>query len=231
MVAEDLLHILEPLANEAHASFIQKTAPTQNAVFGLSMPQLKKELKPVFASLKKLPPKTYQTTLSSWVDAQILECSLAAFLALDANKKQIGNFSKADLLYLNQNLDNWILIDYYGTLVTGYAWRKGILHFEDISGWMTHANIWQRRLAITSCIGLDRGLKANTESSPFIAEVALHLATEPAPVIYKAISWMLRFHISRDRTFVVDFMKQYGTRFHTSVQREVMAKLETGKKA
>lgn len=229
MNTKTLYQILKPLENVERQNFMADTAPTSKQVLGLSMPELRATLKPIFSDLKKTPALAKES-LMSWIQSNNFELCLAAFLYLDTDKKLVKALSKGEVLSLNQGLDNWVLIDYYGTIVTGFAWKHDILSFSDIEKWLYSENPWERRLAITSCLGLDRGSKTYTKSSPYIEQVCFQLAQETDHMIYQAISWVLRFHISRDRGFVEEFMAKNGHKFHPKVQKEVATKLNTGKK-
>ena len=56
------------------------------------------------------------------------------------------------------------------------------------------------------------------------------LASEKEPMIYKAVSWLLRSYASTEKKRVQEFLREHEPELHSSVLREVRTKLQTGKK-
>jgi 3-methyladenine DNA glycosylase AlkD len=59
---------------------------------------------------------------------------------------------------------------------------------------------------------------------------AVVLSTDHDPMIWKAVSWVLRSAIEENRKEVEKFLREHDGDLHRSVIREVSTKLKTGRK-
>jgi 3-methyladenine DNA glycosylase AlkD len=92
--------------------------------------------------------------------------------------------------------------------------------------WSKSKNLWLRRASLAVfCRPARKGLFIEQSF-----ENLERLAADPDPMVYKAVSWLLRNLIKTNRGQVEIFLRTHETVLAKQVLREVRTKLETGKK-
>jgi 3-methyladenine DNA glycosylase AlkD len=96
--------------------------------------------------------------------------------------------------------------------------------------WLSSPDRWRRRIAVVSTLAWNqkaRGGTGNAEKTLMVCEKAVD---DHDDMVQKALSWALRELSKRDKEPVHEFMEKHWDRLTGRVRREVMNKLETGKK-
>jgi 3-methyladenine DNA glycosylase AlkD len=111
--------------------------------------------------------------------------------------------------------------DFFADWAAAYGpWLRGLA---------TDPNINKRRASLVLLTGPVR----RSDDSRLI-EASLHnlgkLQVERAPLITKAVSWLLRNLSARHRDVVIDYLEEHRAALPAIALREVSAKLETGRK-
>jgi 3-methyladenine DNA glycosylase AlkD len=154
-----------------------------------------------------------------WFAYELIRFHKGAFAAL--NDRTLSRLAKG--------LDSWDSVDAYGRILTGAAWAQGLCSDALIDRWSKSKDLWHRRLALVSTIGLNMPADGGKGDTKRTLAICARLADDHEDMIEKAESWALRVLIAQDakavRTFVTAH-PELGPR----VKREVANKLKTGLK-
>jgi 3-methyladenine DNA glycosylase AlkD len=127
-------------------------------------------------------------------------------------------------------LDNWELTDALGISILG-PWLLGdpdtrLGHLKDL---IAEEDVWSRRLALVSTVGLNRAGKGTTFPTVTL-DLIDQVKEQRHPTITKAISWTLRVMIKKHPKEVAAYLDDNRGALATHVVREVSNKLKTGRK-
>lgn len=229
-LAKEILESLSTGSSEERIAFTERVSPTKMEVLGITMPYLKEVLKNFLPIAKELSQEESEELLQELVSCGVFEMQLFAYCWLDKDKKLLKNLKRDTLLGLKGKLDNWVSVDYYGTLVIGPMWFRGELMLDDIKKFQGSRDFWLRRLALCACIGWDRVITKKEQNNPHYKEIVLNALSDRHPKIIQALSWVLRFHIPRKRGEVISIVELNRQHIADKVLREVHNKLDTGLK-
>jgi len=164
-------------------------------------------------------------------DGESREERMVALELLQHYPRWIPDLTWARFERWRRGLDNWELTDVLGVGVLG-PWVLGdpdarVKHLWDL---IAEENVWSRRLALVSTVGLNRGRK--DISFPAVTlELIDQVKGERHPMITKAISWTLRELTKKHSDKVAAYLEDCRNVLATHVVREVSNKLETGRKS
>ncbi|MBU0691347.1 DNA alkylation repair protein [bacterium] len=150
-------------------------------------------------------------------------------LAVELAVRHKKDFQKSDWNRFKPWLDEsvgWAMID----RLTTDLYADLLDCFPDYAGkcltWSKSKNLWLRRASLAVfCRPARKG--------QFIEQSFANLkrlASDPDPMVYKAVSWLLRNLTKTNRRQVEAFLKDHESVLAKLVLREVRTKLETGKK-
>jgi 3-methyladenine DNA glycosylase AlkD len=128
-------------------------------------------------------------------------------------------------------LASWGEVDAFGSLLAGPAWLRGRIEDEDVLAWARSHDRWWRRaslVATTALNTLSRGGRGDTKRTITICN---ELVRDHDDMVVKALSWALRSLIWHDRAAVAGFLEDHQGVVAARVRREVLSKLQTGRKA
>jgi len=131
---------------------------------------------------------------------------------------------------LGQGIDSWSAVDCFALILSGPAWREGLVTDTLIHGWAQAIDRWWRRAALVSTVPLNnraRGGQGDTERTLRVCEL---LQADRDEMVVKALSWALRELSKRDAAAVQQFIDQHQQTLAPLVMREVRNKLRTGLK-
>jgi 3-methyladenine DNA glycosylase AlkD len=131
---------------------------------------------------------------------------------------------------LGDGMDSWGSVDAFGTYVSGPAWRKGRLADGDIRRWAASGNRWWRRAALVSTVPLNLRSRGGTGDTERTLDICERLVADRDDMVVKALSWALRALVVWDPDAVRAFLKAHDDQLAARVRREVLAKLQTGRK-
>ncbi len=229
MINEIRRSLLE-FADEKRVAFARKSYPTSMEVIGVTVPNLKVVLKELKDQTTTFPDEQKLDLIKSLVDQNVFELQQLAFEYLESSRGVLKNLTERDIDDLEKNLDNWVLVDYFGLVVVGYAWRENIVGTEKIKKYLESDDYWKRRVAVVATVALNlrsRGGKGDTGRT---LEVCKLVVGDHQEMIIKALSWALRELGKHDRLSVISFVEKYEDQLHKKVLREFRNKLETGTK-
>ena len=125
------------------------------------------------------------------------------------------------------SVSDWAVADGLAITLTGSLLQKDLINLKDLEFLKNHPNIFGRRIYITSMVLPIR--KDNCDIALFLSEIERYIG-DKNKYIYKAVSWVLREGTRKFKTQISRFIEQHSAELHSSVKREVLNKIETGKK-
>lgn len=155
-----------------------------------------------------------------WVAFELIRNHKAAFESLD----------DALLGELGQGMKSWDTVDDFSRTLSGPAWLHGMASDGLIRRWAMSDDLWWRRAALVSTIGLNMRTYGGTGDTPRTLEICEMLAADHEDMVVKALSWALRELVWHDHDAVQSFLDTHDDDLAARVKREVRAKLTTGLK-
>lgn len=155
-----------------------------------------------------------------WVAYELIANHKGAFETLDRQM----------LEELGQGIDSWHTVDSFARILSGPAWRDGLIDDNVILAWASSSDRWWRRAALVSTVALNvrsHGGRGDAERTLAICGL---LTEDQDDMVVKALSWALRELITHDPAAVRTFLLDHSAELAARVKREVTNKLETGLK-
>ncbi len=222
---------LKKVADPERQASSKTMFPTSMEYLGVRTPEMRALLKEWWAETKSWPSENLISLAKELVDTRIFECNHVAFELLWMDKKALSQLSLADLEYLGQNMDNWATTDTFSVNLSGWAWRNNQICDANILNWLNSDNLWWRRAAIVSTVGLNLKSRGGTGDTKRTLMICEKVVDDREDMIVKALSWALRELSKHDQNAVEAFMEKYDVLLAGRVRREVYTKLETGTKS
>lgn len=229
-IVKETIEQIKFYSDPVRIEFSKKVYPTSLKVYGVIGANIKMIIKQLKEKTKTRTASEKLDIAKELIDAGIFESQQIAFEYIGRDKKVLKEMTRQDFLAFNKNMDNWIFVDTYSVLLSGYAWRENILSTDYIKKLLQSQDHWQRRIAVVSTIALNQTSHGGTGDTKRTLEICSIAVDDHHDMINKAMSWALRELSKKDREAVVNFMKKYDSRLHSRVKREVKNKLITGKK-
>ena len=161
-----------------------------------------------------------ETSRPRWVAYELVRFHKPTFEALTEEKIE----------RLGLGLDSWQSVDAFGCTLSGPAWRIGNLSDSAVHRWAASEDVWWRRAALVSTVGLNTRARGGTGDTARTLAVCRLLADDHEDMVQKAMSWALRTLVVHDREAVSDFLEGHDDSLAARVKREVRNKLDTGLK-
>ena len=136
-----------------------------------------------------------------------------------------------ELEELGQGLDRWSSVDSFARILSGPAWRDGLIGDEVILKWVRSPDKWWRRAALVSTVALNVRSHGGGGDVRRTLAVCRLLVDDHDDMIEKALSWALRELVVHDAAAVRYFLTEYEDRLGSRIKREVRNKLTTGLKS
>ncbi|HEY1707760.1 MAG TPA: DNA alkylation repair protein [Rhizomicrobium sp.] len=153
-----------------------------------------------------------------------------AYEAIRYHKGTFAALNDHTLSRLAAGLDSWDSVDALGRILTGAAWAQGLASDALIDRWSRSQDLWQRRLALVSTIGLNKPADGGKGDTRRTLAICARMVDDREDMVVKALSWALRILTDRDPKAVRDFLQKHDGRLAARVKREVNTKLRTGRK-
>lgn len=230
MEIKAIIHELQSEADPKRKEASKTMFPTKMEYLGVRNPDIKLLIKKWWTELKFLPPEKLLSFCKKLVKTKIFECNHIAYELLWKNKDALKMLTLNDLKILGVNMDNWVTTDTFSVMLSGWAWRNNQITDEDVLGWLNSGNLWWRRTAIVSTVGLNLKSRGGTGDTKRTLMICEKVVNDREDMIVKALSWALRELSKSDKTAVLNFMKKYDAELAGRVRREVYTKLKTGRK-
>ena len=155
-----------------------------------------------------------------WVAYELIRNHKPAFESLD----------DALLEELGRGMHSWDTVDDFSRTLSGPAWLHGMASDGMIRRWAKSDDLWWRRAALVSTVGLNMRSYGGTGDTPRTLEICEMLAADREDMVQKALSWALRELVWHDRNAVQSFLDFHDDHLAARVKREVRTKLTTGLK-
>jgi 3-methyladenine DNA glycosylase AlkD len=156
-----------------------------------------------------------------------------AYELLRAAPRALEAAKRTTIERLGGGMDSWAHVDCFACFASGVAWRLGRIDDGVVLRWTKSKDRWWRRAAVVSTVPLNnraRGATAAAGEAARTLAVCRALVNDRDDMVVKAISWALRELGKRDAGAVRGFLREQGEALAARVRREVVAKLETGRK-
>ena len=131
---------------------------------------------------------------------------------------------------LGQGMHSWDTVDDFSRTMSGPAWLHGMASDGLIRRWAKSDDLWWRRAALVSTVGLNMRSYGGTGDTPRTLEICEMLAADHEDMVQKALSWALRELVWHDADAVQSFLDVHDDHLAARVKREVRTKLTTGLK-
>lgn len=136
-----------------------------------------------------------------------------------------------ELEELGRGMDSWWSVDSFACMLSGPAWRDGLISDDVILKWAGSRDKWWRRAALVSTVALNTRSHGGTGDVPRTLKICSLLVDDHEDMVEKALSWALRALVVHDLREVDDFVVEHENRLGARVKREVRNKLRTGLKS
>ncbi|MEM7484189.1 MAG: DNA alkylation repair protein [Bacteroidota bacterium] len=226
----DTLLALQDLADVKRKKYAEESYPTKMDVIGVTTPNLRLVLKEFRRQTQTYSKNEIYSLLRELIEMNILELQLLAFEYFKTDNELTKTVSFSQMDALGKNLDNWLSVDTFATMVVGKALLAEVIALDNLFTYSKSKDPWQRRVVLvaTTCLNNKNNLSQNdidTTKKLFKLYVDDHQG-----MIVKALSWALREFIKTDEEMVQQFISDYESKLHKSVLREVKSKLIFGVK-
>lgn len=155
-----------------------------------------------------------------WIAYELIRDHPPAYQSLD----------RKNLESLGRGIDSWSSVDSFSRILSGPAWRDGLISIDTIRHWANSADRWWRRAALVSTVALNvrsHGGKGDVSKTLAICEM---LVQDHDDMVVKALSWALRELVVHGPEAVEKFISTHQDLLAPRVKREVRNKLKTGLK-
>lgn len=230
MKTSEIINRLEAAADPARKEASKTMFPTSMEYLGVRNPEIKLLIREWWCKLSKLQPEEFILFSKNLVKTKIFECNYVAFELLWKNKQTLNLLSLNDIETLGENMDNWATTDAFSVNIAGWAWRNNQIVDNDILRWLNSDNLWWRRAAIVSTVGMNLKSRGGTGDTKRTLMICEKVVNDREDMIVKALSWALRELSKSDKAAVESFMKRHDSELTGRVRREVYVKLSTGRK-
>lgn len=227
---QDISLSLEGLSTEKRRELAKKSYPTKMRVMGVPVPSVKLVLKELQKQTKNLGNQQKLALIKQLIDQNVFEMQQLAFEYLQSEKNLYKSVTKEYIESIEENLDNWISVDYFGAIVVGCAWRENLISTEKVKQYLMSENFWTRRVAVVATISLNQKARGGRGDSKRTLEICELVIDDHQEMVVKALSWALRELAKIDKDPVAEFITEHSNRLNKRVLREVRSKIETGLK-
>lgn len=146
------------------------------------------------------------------------------------HKEAFRSLGSAELEELGRGINSWSSVDGFARLLSGPAWRDGLVSDELIHEWAGSEDRWWRRAALVSTVALNVRSHGGKGDVPRTLAVCRLLMDDRDDMVVKAMSWALRELVVHGPEAVRQFLAENDDRLAARVKREVRNKLTTGRK-
>ncbi|MCF8370609.1 MAG: DNA alkylation repair protein [Bacteroidales bacterium] len=226
----DLIADLKGKSEQGYRDFAMRMIPTQQQVLGVRTPDMRNIIKIGYPQIKGLSFQDFFGLMLALKATGIFECIQISHEFIAKNTPFRKKLSVTQINGLLTGLDNWASVDSFAGYVSGPAWIDHQISTEDIMNWSSQENVWIRRLAIVSCVPLNRGSKSEIWKRDITLTLCKDHLTDREAIIHKGISWALRSLVKDHREAVVEFLDENIDSVKAFVRKEVLHKIHTGRK-
>jgi 3-methyladenine DNA glycosylase AlkD len=226
-----LLDQIEQNADPEHQKVVSRVIPSGLKTYGLLTPVLREIARSWQRTHQGVAHEDLVPLVEALWDGESREERMVALELLQRYPHSIPDLTWAHFERWRRDLDNWELTDVLGMAILG-PWvladpQTRLDHLRDL---IADEDLWSRRLALVSTVGLNRGRK--DASFPVLTlELIDQVKEERHPMITKALSWTLRVMGKGHPDEVTAYLEENRDTLASHVVREVSNKLKTGVKS
>jgi len=228
--AQEILSRLAELSTEARREGTKRYVKTDLEVIGVTAPQVRGLAKEYGRLLETEPAARLLELARTLVASGRLEARLVAYLLLVRREEALAALSAAEIERLGEGNDNWGSVDGLACELVGPCWLTGIIADEAVMRWARSSDLWWQRTAIVATTGLNKKSRGGVGDPARTLEIVGLFVEDRRPMISKAVSWALRELGKRCPKEVMGFLDEHEGLMPGHVEREVWAKLKTGRK-
>ena len=229
-LTNETLNKLYALADPSQQEFLKKMVPSQKTVLGIKAVHLREIIKDLRNKTSHLSSREKIDLSVEFIQTNVHEMGQIAYEFVGKDKQLLAAISKADIVQMNYQLDNWASVDTFGVFIHGKAWRMGVINDEDLMQMVHHEDFWQRRLAVVSTVPLNQKSNGGKGDPARTLLICNEVVSDYADLVVKALSWALRELSKREPLLVNEFIEKNKAKLHKRVLREVNNKLTFGTK-
>ena len=226
-LVKDLLRTLRTHGSARRREAATWYYPTAMQVFGTPVPVMRKVTRGVH---RQLDAEDTMFAVDALLASNTFEGRQAAYELLYMRQDVTRALPVREVERIGHGIDNWASVDAYCCLVAGIAWRDGRVSDASIRRWSRSQDRWWRRAALVATVPLNLRSKGGSGDVARTLAVCERHAADTDGMVAKALSWALRELIPYDARRVRAFLKKHDAHLASRVRREVLAKLETGRK-
>ena len=149
---------------------------------------------------------------------------------LAARADAFGLLTGKQVERLGEGMSSWDQVDCFACILSGRAWKEGLIGDAAVVKWAKSRDRWWRRAALVSTVPLNLKARGGEGDARRTLAICRLLLDDRDEMVVKALSWALRVLAMRDADSVRQFLAENGDRMAALVRREVRNKLETGLK-
>jgi 3-methyladenine DNA glycosylase AlkD len=155
-----------------------------------------------------------------FVGFELVRCHPAAFSLMNRSR----------LERLGRRLSSWDTVDGFATILSGTAWREGLISDATVRAWSKSSDRWWRRTSLVSTVPLNVKTQGGIGDPERTLDICARHIADHDDMIVKALSWALRALSVTKPQPVRKFIRDHELELAPRVLREVRAKLDTGLK-
>jgi 3-methyladenine DNA glycosylase AlkD len=223
--------LLRPHAIPARRAFLTASyAPAQRPWLGVPVPAIRTVVRDLARATRDLPPAAVLRLALALARKGSLEARQVGYELLGRRADALALVTRAVAERLGRGNDNWVSVDAFATMVIGPAWRLGHLSDRDLLAWARATDPWWRRTALVATVALNTASRSGRGDVRRTLLICRAAAVDVTPMIARALSWALRSLAPHDPAAVLAFLGRYGHRLPAAVVRDVVTKVDTGRK-
>lgn len=153
-----------------------------------------------------------------------------AYELVAEHKTAYQSLDEANLEALGHGINRWNTVDSFARVLSGPAWRDGLISADVIQRWARSPDRWWRRAALVSTVALNVRSHGGYGDALRTLNICRLLVADHDDMVVKALSWALRELVPHDAQAVRTFLEEHDAVLAARVKREVRNKLQTGLK-
>lgn len=229
-LATEIINKLKTHADIKKAESAASSYPTKMKVLGIRVPDLKQILKDYKPKIQKLSDIEKIALIKELINTNIFECQQFGFEIINNDKKLLSILTEKDAFEIQKNLDNWLSVDYFASVLIGPLWREGKVADKKIEQFAKSKDFWERRIAVVATVALNQKARGGKGDAAKTLKICSMVAQDDNEMVVKALSWALRELAKVERQPVLKFLKKYDNVLSLKIKREVGNKLSLGTK-
>jgi 3-methyladenine DNA glycosylase AlkD len=226
-----LLEEIRELAEPEHQAGMMRVTSTRFKVYGVRVPELRKIARTWQRDHKKIDRAGLLALLDALWDGESREEQLLVIYLLGLYKRWIPDLTRAQFDRWRHDVDNWEVSDGLAQwILASWILADPDTRLSYLWDLIDDEDVWSRRLALVTTVGLNRGRKDVAFPNLSLALVD-RVKAERHPMLTKAVSWALRGLIKTHPERVAAYLEENRTTLAAHAVREVTNKLRTGLKS